>query len=439
MEGKKEISNSSIHDFIGGIVNPDSFPIKNGQYASYRKKAYEELMAITPSSLTDVFGKEHEDTFTGIKNLSLVNPPSACFNPSITKKNETIAGKQVIGKVFVTNAEIHYSLDASVQEKGVVLCDLLSASSDHSEIFNQISDKESDINISPLSNLINSQRSHGAFLYVPEKIKLDGVLKIEISSDIRLNSLILIHLITLMGRSSSGNIFFDISTINEDTAQSFLVIQSEMILMEDSTLNILENQRFSNNSVLFLSEKIVQAKNSTINEYINDQGSAVLDRFLRIDMDGEGSEAKITAIYNPENCQRYFYDTLQNHRSSFSTSDLLFKGVLGKDAYSKWKGNILVERETFGANGFQTNNILLMDESAIAESIPGLEILTDDVRCSHGVTMGNIDKDQMFYLQSRGINKYDAENLIVSGFFLSTAKRFKDKDFGKYIQNTFES
>jgi Fe-S cluster assembly protein SufD len=153
---------------------------------------------------------------------------------------------------------------------------------------------------------------------------------------------------------------------------------------------------------------------------------------------GEGGSANITGVYNPKNGQRFYYDTQQNHNASYTESDLLYKGVLGKKAYSSWKGNILISQNTRGTNGYQSNDNLMIDPFSEAESIPGLEIMTDDVRCSHGVTMSNIDKNQMFYLQSRGINKEDAEKLIVDGFLSSAVKRMADKDFEKFILTSFE-
>jgi len=118
-------------------------------------------------------------------------------------------------------------------------------------------------------------------------------------------------------------------------------------------------------------------------------------------------------------------------------SDLLFKGVIGKNAFTFWKGNIIVEPKTFGANGYQANKNLIIDESAKVESIPGLEIITNDVRCSHGVTIGNIDRNHMFYLQSRGINKEEAEKLIIDGFLSSAKNRIRNQDFLKLVSTYF--
>jgi Fe-S cluster assembly protein SufD len=438
MGGSKANTNARIFELLNGIMQPDSFPSKNHMDARLRTIAYDELMGSNPTTLSDIFGKEHADYFVEIKKLSLAGFPTAYSNTSIIKKDEMFSGKQVIGKVRVTNSEIQYWLDKSVQEKGVILCDLQTASNNHTEILNQSLDQQLTENNLPLLKLIDSQGKHGAFLFVPENVKLDGVIKYEINCVSSPDLVTLIKIVSLLGESSSGNVVFEIESNENNEFMSLLAIQNEIILRDNSSLNFLENQNYSKKSGLFIIERIRQAKNSILNAFFMDQGGAVLERYLGIDLEGEGSEGKITALYRPENSQRYLFDTLQNHRSSHSTSDLLFKGVLGKEAYSKWKGNILVEKNTFGANGYQANNIILMDASAKAESVPGLEILTDDVRCSHGVTMGNIDKDQMFYLQSRGINKKDAENLIVDGFFLSTVKRIDDEDFRKNFQNTFK-
>ena len=120
--------------------------------------------------------------------------------------------------------------------------------------------------------------------------------------------------------------------------------------------------------------------------------------------------------------------TRQLHRQSNTFSDLLYKGVMGKDSFTSWKGNIIVEQGTRGANGYQANKNLIIDESAKLETIPCLEIKTDDVKCSHGVTVGNIDEDHLFYLQSRGMGKEEARQLIIAGFLESIRTRISNEN-----------
>jgi Fe-S cluster assembly protein SufD len=243
----------------------------------------------------------------------------------------------------------------------------------------------------------------------------------------------------MIGKSAYCNLVIDTKSKKNKKDRSILVIQNDLILDDDARLSIFQKQQIGEEIALFISEQIIEEKDAHVSSFILDIGSAITDRFLAAELIGEGGSVNITGLYNPKNGQRFYYDTQQNHSASYTKSDLLFKGVLGEAAYSSWKGNILIFEDTRGTNGYQSNDNLLIDTSAKAESIPGLEIITDDVRCSHGVKMGSIDKNQMFYLQSRGINQKDAEKLIVDGFLLSAVKRMTDKGFEEFILTSFEN
>jgi Fe-S cluster assembly protein SufD len=439
MEDKNSFTSLDICNRIVGLADPGLLSVGNKKLDSLRKKANEEIIAANPKELIDVFGKKHSEYLSGIEKLTIPDSVSITINEDPGEHKSKIAGKKVIGKLKIFNDKLYCWIDHETQEKGVILCDLLTAFKDHSEITKHIFAKKGINRNTILSNLVIAQAGLGSFLYVPDDVQLDGVFMIETDIDAYPSSLYLIHLITMIGKSAAGNLIVDIRSKNIEDNQSIFVIQNEVILDDNSRLTIFQKQRVSDNSALFISEQIFEGRNAFVNDCILDQGGALLDRFIAVETENEGGEAKITALYDPKNSQRFFYDTHQKHNFSHTVSDLLFKGVLGKDVYSIWKGNIFVAKGTNGANGYQANNILLVDESAKAESIPGLEILTDDVRCSHGVTMGNIDKNQMFYLQCRGINKQDAEKLIVDGFLFSAVKRIDDKDFEKYIQTSLEN
>ena len=142
----------------------------------------------------------------------------------------------------------------------------------------------------------------------------------------------------------------------------------------------------------------------------------------------------MTGVYLPKSSQKYFYNTQQNHLASDTTSTLMFKGVLEDAAYTLWKGNIYVKECARGTDGYQLNNTLLLNPATHAESIPGLEISTDDVKCSHGVTLSSVDKDQLFYLQTRGIGEVEGKNLIVDGFIRSAFKRIKSTELQEYVR-----
>jgi Fe-S cluster assembly protein SufD len=125
----------------------------------------------------------------------------------------------------------------------------------------------------------------------------------------------------------------------------------------------------------------------------------------------------MSGFYFTDHEQHLDHDTQQNHLAQNTTSDLLYKGALVGHSRSVWQGMIYVAPGAAKTDGYQANRNLVLSPNARADSIPGLEILADDVRCTHGATVGKIDPELTFYLESRGMPRIDAERLIVEGFF----------------------
>ncbi len=134
-------------------------------------------------------------------------------------------------------------------------------------------------------------------------------------------------------------------------------------------------------------------------------------------LDGQGASARQIAVYFGEANQMHDFRTLQDHAAPKTTSDLLFKGAVEGHARSVYTGLIRIRAEAKGSNAFQTNRNLKLSDGAWAESVPNLDIQTNDVRCSHASAVGPIDEEQRFYLESRGVPPGVAERLIVLGFF----------------------
>ena len=132
---------------------------------------------------------------------------------------------------------------------------------------------------------------------------------------------------------------------------------------------------------------------------------------------GPGANAKVTGAYFLTGSEHADYDTTQEHAAPNTTSDLFFKGVLADHSRAVWRGVIRVDKGAQKTDAYQENRNLLLSHEAHADSIPGLEIEANDVRCTHGATIGQIDKLQLFYLMSRGLSRAQAERLIVRGFF----------------------
>jgi Fe-S cluster assembly protein SufD len=140
-------------------------------------------------------------------------------------------------------------------------------------------------------------------------------------------------------------------------------------------------------------------------------------------LDGRSASGDQIAAYFGEQHQMHDFRTLQDHAAPKTRSDLLFKGAVGGRARSVYSGLIRVRKEAPGTSAFQTNRNLKLSEGAWADSVPNLEIDTNDVRCSHASAVGPIDPEQRFYLESRGVPPDRAEELIVNGFFSEVLER----------------
>jgi Fe-S cluster assembly protein SufD len=144
---------------------------------------------------------------------------------------------------------------------------------------------------------------------------------------------------------------------------------------------------------------------------------------LRTDsaLTGESGASRLRAAFIGRHDQMLDFRTLQDHRAPRTTSDLLFMGAVADTSHSVYSGLIRVRRGAVKTDAMQTNHNLVLDEGAHADSVPNLDIEENDVKCSHGSTVGPVDEDQRYYLESRGIEPERAEQLIVAGFFDSIA------------------
>ena len=144
---------------------------------------------------------------------------------------------------------------------------------------------------------------------------------------------------------------------------------------------------------------------------------------LRTDsaLQGESGSSKLRAAFIGRDDQMLDFRTLQDHLAPRTTSDLLFMGAVADHSHSVYSGLIRVRRGAVRSDAMQTNHNLVLDEGAHADSVPNLDIEENDVKCSHGSTVGPVDEDQRYYLESRGVEPDVAERLIVGGFFENIA------------------
>jgi len=149
---------------------------------------------------------------------------------------------------------------------------------------------------------------------------------------------------------------------------------------------------------------------------------------------GPGSTVRLTGTYVVDGERHLDLDTTQEHDAPNAVSDLAFKGALADRSRAVWRGVIRVAKGAQGTDAYQENRNLLLSPQAHADSIPGLEIDTNDVRCTHGATAGPVDRSLLFYLMTRGIERPVAERLVVEGFFADVLERIESDEVREAIR-----
>ena len=199
----------------------------------------------------------------------------------------------------------------------------------------------------------------------------------------------------------------------------------EIFVEDGAKVEYVSVQNLSQSTWHFASHHATVGRDAELDWVAGGFGSGGGKVWIQNDLAGQGATSRVTGAYFADNVQRLDYDTFQEHIAPNTTSDFAFKGVLRDTASAVWRGMIRVEKDAQKTNAYQENRNLLLSKTAHADSIPGLEILANDVRCTHGATLSQVDREQLFYAMARGLSRQEAERLIVRGFFQDVLDRIE--------------
>jgi Fe-S cluster assembly protein SufD len=190
-----------------------------------------------------------------------------------------------------------------------------------------------------------------------------------------------------------------------------------VIAGEGANVGYLALQRWGRHAWQFADQRVRAERDATVRLVSVGLGGRFAKNRIEASLAGPGASAELKALFFGSQKQFFDFHTLQQHRVGNTTSDLLFKGALRDEARSVYAGLIRIEPNASRSDAYQANRNLLLSKTAKAHSIPMLEILNNDVRCTHGATVAPVDPEHLFYLESRGIPAPTAEQMIVHGFF----------------------
>ena len=213
---------------------------------------------------------------------------------------------------------------------------------------------------------------------------------------------------------------------------------TEIVVGPNAKLRYVCGQDLSEKSWVFGAQRAEVERDGQLDWVALGFGSKNGKVHLETRLAGEGSHAKVTGAYATHGRQHIDFDTLQVHAAANTTSDLAFRGIIDGRSSAVWSGMIKVDPGAQQTDAFQDSRNLLLSKKAHADAIPGLEILANDVRCTHAAAIAQIDQDQLFYLRSRGIPEAAATRLVIEGFLAELVERFAEGPIREAVASALE-
>ena len=204
-----------------------------------------------------------------------------------------------------------------------------------------------------------------------------------------------------------------------------LNLATEITVGDDATLRFVSGQNLSEDAWIFGAQHATVGRDARLDWVALGFGSRSGHVLMQTRLAGEGAEARVTGAYATHGHQHIDFDTTQEHAAPNTTSDLAFRGVLQDRSSAVWKGNIIVDPGAQKTDAFQDSRNLLLSKRAHADSIPGLEIQANDVRCTHAAAIAQVDPEQLFYLRAHGLPEATAKRLVIEGFLSALVERFE--------------
>ena len=306
---------------------------------------------------------------------------------------------------------------------GVIVGSLKNAVKDYPELLSCYLGRSKIASEGKFAALASAMARKGLFIFVPENTQIDDLIKVRINLELG-DNIVWTHSIICLSSNAEASIELDWVN-NRKSGDGLHNGVLGIFLGENARLHIDERQHFGRTSWNISHATASLEKDAHLVWNTAVFGAKSSKNFIKADLRGKSSNAIIQGIMYPELEQVVNVDTCQNHWETSTTSNLLFKSVAANHGSSIWHGMIHVDPLAQQTDAYQTNNNLILDDSADVKSIPGLEIQADDVKCSHGATVGRIDDEELYYLKARGISEKEAQKLIIQGFFNQVIESFK--------------
>lgn len=256
--------------------------------------------------------------------------------------------------------------------------------------------------------------SGGQFLYVPRGVVIEKPL--HIGSVLTDGGSDTTHTLIVLDEGAEATVLHESNSVDEK-ASGLHLGAVEIVQRPGSHLRYVNLQEWGHKTYHFAHQKATVDRDATLQWTIAAMGSGLSKVNQSVDLVGAGADSQVNGVMFAEGRQHLAYHTLQHHKAPNCHSDFLYKSAQQDKSRTVWRGMIKVDKIAQKTDGYQRNDNLVLSNHSRADSIPGLEIEADDVRCTHGSTTAKVDEEQIFYAECRGFTREEATRMIVTGFF----------------------
>jgi Fe-S cluster assembly protein SufD len=324
-------------------------------------------------------------------------------------------GVDLAGQTTTTDsADGKTCLDPVLAGQGVLFGSLDALVCTHGDLLRPYLFKAVDYRVDKFAALHAACWSGGTVFYVPRGVTVE--LPVHSLSALLPGGVDLSHALIILEEDAQATVLAE--TASMDAAAPGLHCGAiELFVGPRAKLRYVNLQNWGAGVWHFAHQRALVERDAELQWTIGALGSRLAKVNQHVALVGPGAKTEVNGVMFTEGRQHLSYHTLQHHQAPHCTSDLLYKGALQDASRLVWRGMIKVDHDAQKTNGYQRDDNLLLSEGARADSIPGLEIEADDVKCSHGATVGRVDDELIFYACCRGLTRREATRMIVTGFF----------------------
>ncbi|MDZ7781138.1 MAG: Fe-S cluster assembly protein SufD [Gemmatimonadota bacterium] len=317
--------------------------------------------------------------------------------------------------VVIDGHVVHTDLDEALAEKGVVLMSLHTALETHEELVREhLATEAVPPEEGKFAALNAALWTDGIFLYVPRGVRLEHPIRV--TRWVSEPGAAYFSRTLIVAEDASQVSYVD-EVVSDPLERQTLVSNAvEVLARQAAQVQYVSLQRLGSGAFFQSVQRTLAERDATLDTLNVGLGSSVSRVDLNARLLGSGGNSDMLGLYFGDQNQHFDFNTSQDHVAPNASSNLLYKGALDGESRAVFRGLIRVHPKAQRTDAYQTNRNLLLSGKARADTLPNLEIEADDVKCSHGATVGELDSETKFYLMSRGLDRITAERMVVLGF-----------------------